>query len=448
MEDGGDMRRLPDKSDLVVRTLGEATSPSPLIGQRKRFVSTANGVLIGQEIGEQQRFLERGETPPAFEAAGPREEIFFEPRRVGCGIVTCGGLCPGLNDVIRSIVLTLTHAYGVHRILGFRYGYLGLSPDRPSEPIELDSPTVENIHQQGGTLLGTSRGPQDIGGMVDQLEKHDLQILFAIGGDGTLRGASALAAEIGRRGRSIGVIGVPKTIDNDLRWTQRTFGFVTAVEEAHSALVAAHNEARAAFNGVGLVKLMGRYTGLIAAHAALADGDVNFCLIPEVAFTLDGHGGFLERLEDRLADRRHAVVVVAEGAGQELIEPREDRRDASGNLKLKDVGIFLRQRIGEHFGSRGIPVDVKYIDPSYTIRSQPANSLDSGFCLILGQHAVHAAMAGRTDMVVGFWNHRFTHVPISLAVSGRKQVDPDGEIWQRVLGSTGQPSSMVGSTQP
>ncbi|MCZ6507432.1 MAG: ATP-dependent 6-phosphofructokinase, partial [Acidobacteria bacterium] len=361
------MRQLPDRSDLVIKALGKATQPSPLTARQKRFVTAANGVLIGQEAGEQKRFIERGETPPFFEAAGPREKIFFRPERVSCGIITCGGLCPGLNDVIRSIVLTLTHAYGVHRILGFRYGYFGLSPECPDEPIELDSVTVENIHRHGGTLLGTSRGPQDIGQMVDQLEKHDLQILFTVGGDGTLRGASALVAEIERRGLSISVIGVPKTIDNDLLWTQRTFGFSTAVEQAQSALTAAHNEARAAMNGIGLVKLMGRHTGLIAAHAALADGDVNFCLIPEVAFALEGKSGLLAQLETRLADRRHAVVVVAEGAGQELIESQSEGRDASGNLKLKDIGVFLRQRIGEHFSSRGMPVDVKYIDPGYTI---------------------------------------------------------------------------------
>jgi len=281
--------------------------------------------------------------------------------------------------------------------------------------------------------------------MVDQLVEHDLQVLFTIGGDGTFRGALALAEEIRRRERPIGVIGVPKTIDDDLLWTQRTFGFATAVDEAESALAAAHNEARAALNGVGLVKLMGRHSGSVAAHATLADGDVNYCLIPEVPFTLEGRGGFLETLEARLADRRHAVIAVAEGAGQELAAAAGGGRDASGNIKLGDIGIVLRDRIREHFSSRNIPVDVKYIDPSYTIRSKAANALDSAFCLVLGQHAAHAAMAGRTGMFVGFWNHRFTHVPFTLATSGRKQIDPEGEVWQRVLGTTGQPSSMAGS---
>ena len=440
-----DMRELPDKADLAIRTLGEATLPPPPAVKREGFVTAANDVLVAQDVGQQQPFLDRGEAPPFFEAAGPRAKIFFAPERVGCGIVTCGGVCPGLNDVVRSIVLTLNHAYGVRRILGFRYGYLGLSPESPCPPVALTPEMVENIHQQGGTMLGTSRGPRDLGRMADRLVELDLQVLFTIGGDGTLRGASALAAEIARRGLAISVVGVPKTIDNDLQWTQQSFGFATAVEEARAAVVAAHNEARAALNGVGLVKLMGRASGSIAAHAALADADVNFCLIPEAPFTLEGRGGFLELLQARIADRRHAVVVVAEGAGQELIASRSEVLDASGNLLLNDVGVFLRRRIREHFSARGIPIEVKYIDPSYTIRSRAANSFDSRFCLILGQHAVHAAMAGRTDMVVGFWNHRFTHVPIALAASERKRVDPDGEIWQRVLASTGQPSSMMGT---
>ncbi len=437
------MRLLPDQTGLVIETLGEPTLPSPLVGRRD-FVSVANGVLIGQQIGEQRQAIERGEEPPHFEAAGPREKIFFRPEKVGCGIVTCGGLCPGLNDVIRSIVLTMHHAYGVDRVLGFRYGYYGLMPQCPAEPVELDPGMVEYIHRQGGTMLGTSRGAQDTAVMVDQLVEHDLQVLFTIGGDGTLRGALAIAEEIRRRGLDIGVIGVPKTIDDDLMWTQRTFGFTTAVDEAEDTLTAAHNEARAALNGVGLVKLMGRHSGSIAAHATLADGDVNFCLIPEVPFTLEGRDGFLEALGNRLADRRHAVIAVAEGAGQELVAAGGGR-DASGNVKLGDIGIVLRDQIREHFSSRGIPVDVKYIDPSYTIRSKAANAFDSAFCLVLGQHAAHAAMAGRTGMFVGFWNHRFTHVPISLATSGRKQIDPEGEIWQRVLGTTGQPVSMAGS---
>ena len=428
---------IPGGRELEIRTLGDCREPSPLVGRRERF-ATDSRVLVAAETEQLEPFLGQGPVP-SFEAAGPHTEIFFSPRKLACGIVTCGGLCPGLNDVIRSVVLTLNHAYGVRRIYGFRYGYSGLTSGRDADPLPLEPKTVESIHQRGGTLLGTSRGPQSVEEMVDQLMRWQIGVLFAVGGDGTLRGASAIAEVIARRGLEIGVIGIPKTIDNDLVWTERTFGFATAVEQAQSVLAAAHAEARAAWNGVGLVKLMGRHSGFIAAHATLASGDVNFCLVPEVPFTL---GGLLSVLEQRLEDRRHALVVVAEGAGQDLIEGSQER-DASGNLKLKDVGVYLRQRIRAYFAGRDTPVDVKYIDPSYTIRSQPANSDDSSFCLMLGQYAVHAGLAGRTDMMVGFWNHRFVHVPLSLVAGRRKQLEPSGEIWQRVLSTTGQPRSMV-----
>jgi 6-phosphofructokinase 1 len=347
-----------------------------------------------------------------------------------------------LNDVIRSIVLTLAHGYGVKRVLGYRYGYAGLTANRLEDPMVLEPSTVQGINQDGGSLIGVSRGPQDVGEMVDQLAQDNVGVLFALGGDGTLRGASEVAREALRRGLPISVIGVPKTIDNDLVWTERTFGFATAVDEAWSVISAAHCEATSAWNGIGLVKLMGRYSGFIAAYATLSSGDVNFCLVPEVPFALDGDNGFLSVLEKRLADRRHAVIVVAEGAGQDLMQSEDDAHDPSGNVRLKDIGVWLRDRIRTHFGQRTIPVDVKYIDPSYTIRSHAATSLDSAFCLLLGQHAVHAGMSGCTDMMVGFWNHRYTHVPLSLVVGRRKQLEPDEEIWQRVLDTTGQPASM------
>ncbi|MBM3223570.1 MAG: ATP-dependent 6-phosphofructokinase, partial [Candidatus Tectomicrobia bacterium] len=299
----------------------------------------------------------------------------------------------------------------------------------------------------GGTLLGSSRGPQDVGDMVDTLVKWNVGILFAIGGDGTLRGGSALHQEITRRRLPIAVIGVPKTIDNDLLWIERSFGFATAVEEADNALVAAHAEARGAWNGIGLVKLMGRHAGFIATHASLANADVNFCLVPEVPFTLDGQGGFLQALEDRLDRKHHAVVVVAEGAGQELLQdPKRLAHDASGNLRLHDIGVFLRDQIVHYFAQCDKETSVKYIDPSYIIRGIPANAVDAEYCLLLGQHAVHAGMAGRTNMVVGYWNQHFTHLPIAQAVSGRKQLDPQGEVWQRVLEATGQPASLVGQS--
>ena len=429
---------LPSPDELEVSRLGEATLPSPLRGD-DTFVDEETRVFVASETDQL--------ATSSFEAAGPRAKLFFDPEKASCGIVTCGGLCPGLNDVIRSIVLTAHHRYGVRRVVGFRYGYAGLAAEKLEEPALLTIDDVKRAHQHGGTMLGSSRGPQDLGEMIDTLSAWDIDILFCIGGDGTLRGASELAGEIRRRGLEISVIGIPKTIDNDLLWTQRSFGLMTAVEAARAVVEAAHTEALGAWNGVGLVKLMGRNAGFIAAHASLASGDVNFCLVPEVPFTMTGSGGFLDSLEKRLAERHHALIVVAEAAGQELIENGGNPgRNSSVNPLLKDIGLFLKEEICAHLGAGGMPVDMKYIDPSYTIRGLPANSMDSSFCLILGQHAVHAGMAGRTDMMLGFWNHAFTHVPLQLVTRGRRQLDPRDEIWQRVLDATGQPAQMIGET--
>lgn len=358
-----------EQADLDVKSLGRCTRPTPLGGYHERFVDDAERVLLSADV----RDLDR---PLSFERAGPREKIYFDPASIACGIVTCGGLCPGLNDVIRSLVMTASYGYGVKRILGFRFGFAGLRAEPSAPPLELTPGAVERIHEDGGTILGSSRGPQDTGEMVSTLERHGVGLLFCIGGDGTLRGASDLVREIARRELGISVVCVPKTIDNDLMWVQRSFGFHTAVEEARRAIAAAHVEAKGAWNGIGLVKLMGRHSGFIAAEACLANNDANFCLLPEVRFTLDGRGGLLERLEQRLEQSHHAVIVVGEGAGQELMQREAEARDASGNILLADIGRFLHQRIAEHLTHRGIPTAVKYIDPSYMIRSVPANPND------------------------------------------------------------------------
>jgi 6-phosphofructokinase 1 len=430
-----------EPEELEVERLGQPRRPSPLLGRQERFIDDGERVLLHSDA----RMLDTSQGRLSFERAGPRKEILFDPSAIACGIVTCGGLCPGLNDVIRSLVMSLSFGYRVQRILGYRFGYAGLGADPPAPPIELTPEHAERIHEHGGTILGSSRGPHDVGDMVSKLVEHNVGILFCIGGDGTLRGASAIAQEIHKRGLEISVVGIPKTIDNDILWIERSFGFSTAVEYARRAIQAAHAEAKGAWNGVGLVKLMGRHSGFIAAEACLATNDANFCLVPEVPFTLEGQGGFLQLLEQRLEAKRHAVIVVAEGAGQELLEGAGEERDASGNLKLLDVGHFLRDRILAHLTERKIAGSVRYIDPSYLIRSLLANALDSEFCLLLGQHAVHAAMSGRTDMIVGFWNQRFTNVPIAAVTRQRNQIHPRGSLWPRVLEAIGQPASMVGS---
>jgi 6-phosphofructokinase 1 len=402
-----------------------------------RFVGEEH-VLYDSDLNAIRRYLDAGNEPPRFEVAGPRKKIFFDPSKLACGIVTCGGLCPGLNDVIRSIVLSLHHHYGVRTVYGFPYGYEGLVPKFRHQPVMLNPQVVAQINEMGGTILGSSRGNQDVSMMVDTLERMGIGILFCIGGDGTQRGAHAISEEAKKRGLKLSVIGIPKTIDNDISYVQVTFGFETAVSEAKKATYAAHAEAVGARNGIGLVKLMGRDSGFIAAFSVLVDNQVNFCLIPEISFTLYG---LLGALKQRLDRRGHAVIVVAEGAGQELFEASGER-DASGNIKYGDIGIYLRDAIRDYFRRIGMEINLKYIDPSYTIRSQPANPHDSAFCLLMGHNAVHAGMAGRTDMIVGFWNNQFTHVPTQLAVSARKKIDPTGWIWSDVLASTGQPAVM------
>jgi len=423
--------------DLSIVRLGEARVRSPL--RSVRFVDDAERVILTTGLEEIRTTFAEGTEPPSMEVAGPRAKIFHHPDNLVCGIVTCGGLCPGLNDVIRSVVLNLYHGYGVRTVYGFRYGYQGLVRPFVHEPVLLTPDSVRRIHEFGGTVLGTSRGPQDPRDMVRTLKDLGVKILFAVGGDGTLRGARNIAEEALRQGLEISVIGIPKTIDNDISFVQVTFGFDTAVAEAQRASSAANIEAEAAQNGIGLVKLMGRDSGFIAAYTALVNSQVSFCLVPEVPFRLER---LLELLAERLRESGHALVLVAEGAGQDLVG-KKGEVDASGNKRYGDIGVFLRDAINAHFREKKSEFTLKYIDPSYIIRSVPANARDSAFCLLLGQCAVHAGMAGCTNMVVGFWNHRFTHVPIGPAVSERKKIDPAGELWSSVLLSTGQPADLT-----
>ncbi len=422
--------------DFGISSLGKCSIPSPMSGIR--FVRENDRVLYNSYSEEIRACLSEGKEPPCMELAGPREKIYFDPAKLKCGIVTCGGICPGLNEVVRALVMSLFFHYGVKTVFGFPYGYEGLTYRHGHTPLELTPWNVNQIHGMGGSILGSSRGPQDVSEMVDTLEQMNIGILFTIGGDGTLRGGAAIAEEIRKRGLKIAVIGIPKTIDNDISFIEQSFGFETAVMEAVRATASAHNEATGARNGIGLVKLMGRESGFISAFSVLADNNVNFCLVPEVPFTLEG---FLDALKIRLKKRGHAVIVVAEGAGQDLF-PRTGEVDASGNIKFGDIGILLRDSINSHFKEIGMAVNLKYIDPSYTIRSVPASPHDSAFCLLLAHNAVHAGMAGRTGMVVGFWKGEFTHVPISLACSTRKKIDPEGWLWSSVLASTGQPRDM------
>jgi 6-phosphofructokinase 1 len=379
--------------------------------------------------------------PKSFERAGPREYLYFEPAKTRIAIVTCGGLCPGLNNVIRGIVNHIWEQYGVNKIYGIQYGYSGFEPEYNYPYVELTPEVVDDIHKAGGTMLGSSRGNQSVETIVDTLDRLNVNILFTIGGDGTQRGAHAISEEVKKRNLKISIDGIPKTIDNDINFIERSFGFETAFSIAQIVIQNAHYEAKGVYNGVAVIKLMGRDSGFIAANAALACPDVNFVLIPEMDFDLKGEKGFLTVLKERLKRKQHAVIVVAEGAGQSFFEDKEDE-DTSGNKKYEDIGLYIRDKISEEFKALNFPHNIKYIDPSYILRSTPANANDSKFCFQLAQNAVHAAMAGRTDFVVGYWQSSFTVLPILLATKERKKVDIEGDLWWSVLEATGQPISM------
>jgi 6-phosphofructokinase 1 len=428
-----------------ISTLGEAKIPSPILSTAKgergiSLVSDEKRILVDVDAAELTDLVKDGKTPLCFELAGPRDKIFFDPSKLRCALVTCGGLCPGLNDIIRSVVFELYYGYGAKNIYGIRYGLEGFIPKYEHDVINLTPEYVANINKRGGSVLGSSRGPQDIEEIVDCLDRMNIGILFMIGGDGTLMAATLIADAIASRNLKISVVGVPKTIDNDIYLVSRSFGFDTAVDVATQAISGAHNEAEGYPNGIGLIKLMGRHSGFIAATAVLAQQDVNFVLIPEVDFDLEGPNGLLSAIEERLADRGHTVIVAAEGAGQKFFSDANTQRDASGNIKLKDIGLHLKDTIPAHLADKGLDVTLKYIDPSYMIRSLPANANDRVFCNFLGRNAVHAGMAGKTNLLIGHWNNHFVHLPMKTVAGKRKHIEPQGMLWRSALEATGQGS--------
>ena len=426
----------PKNFDFQIQQLGAGEHANP--STHEIFIDDGERIAFSSQIKNLQHQFADKLPPPAFEKAGARKTIFHNPASTRAAIITCGGLCPGLNNVIKGLVNVLEESYGVENIFGIRYGYKGLTSQSKHSPIRLTSPSVDQIHKQGGTILGSSRGNQDPEEMVDQLQATGINILFCIGGDGTLKGAQAIAEAANRRDAKISVIGVPKTIDNDLGFVEKTFGFETSVQIAADIITSAHTEAEGAENGIGIVKLMGRDSGFITATASLANSVVDFCLIPETPFQFDGPDGINQASQTRLAQNNHAVIVVAEGAGQDLFTNKETRTDASGNILKDDIGELLKTKLSTHFSDRNIPISIKYLDPSYHIRSVAANASDAVFCYLLAEYAVHAGMSGKTNLVIGYWNNFFTHVPIHLATKERRMVELDSALWRGVVSATQQ----------
>lgn len=427
---------------FTIETLGKPAIDSPIDrADEITFIDDHERIAHNPQLSSISKAFAKGELPEGFEVAGPRAKIFFDPSATRAAIVTCGGLCPGINAVIRALVMQLWYRYQCHDILGIKYGYGGFSPDA-EPPLRLDPELVTDIHSKGGTMLGTSRGTPATGAIVDALERLGINMLFTVGGDGTMKGATAIWDEVKKRGLPIAIVSVPKTIDNDIPFVRRTFGFMTGVGIATQSVHAAHVEATGSPRGVGLVKIMGRHAGYIAANASLSSGHANFCLVPEVPFGLDGPDGLLALVERRVREKRHAVIVAAEGAGQYFFEKNDVRRDASGNVKLNDIGLYLKERITEHFAGKSYPINLKYIDPSYLIRSAQADATDQLHCARFAQNAVHAAMAGKSGLLIGYWHGLMTHVP-TRALSGMVQsINPKGELWLNVLEMTGQPATI------
>ncbi|MDR2149642.1 MAG: ATP-dependent 6-phosphofructokinase [Spirochaetaceae bacterium] len=438
--------------DFTIETLGKCNLKSPIVMSKISDDYIANYArddqFIRMNVTVDPEKPDLDEPFQKFEVAGPREMIYFSPQHVHAGIVSCGGLCPGINDVIRSIVHSLWYRYGVRRISGIRFGYLGFLPDHNFAPIQLNPSLVDDIHKIGGSFLGTARGGgNEVSTIVDTMEQLNLNMLFTIGGDGTQRGSLDIAEEISKRHLKIAMVGIPKTVDNDFFFIQKSFGFDTAVAKAVQVVASAHMEAHSQNNGIGLVKVMGRESGFIAAHTALASHEVNFVLIPEIPFNLEGYNGFFRHLQKRLESRHHAVIVVAEGAMQEQLMTTVEK-DAGGNIKLVDVGPYLKKRIQEYFTLKKIDITLKYIDPSYIIRSAPAISSDSIYCERLGNAAVHAAMAGKTKLIIGLIHNEFVHIPMKAAVARRSHVDPESSLWRDTIEATHQPVLMVNQFDP
>ncbi|KAJ4833291.1 ATP-dependent 6-phosphofructokinase 3 [Turnera subulata] len=376
-----------------------------------------------------------------FRRAGPRQKVYFGSDEVQACIVTCGGLCPGINTVIRELVCGLYDMYGVRRVLGIEGGYKGFYS---RNTVCLTPKVVNDIHKRGGTILGTSRGGHVTSKIVDSIQDRGINQVYIIGGDGTQQGASAIFEEIRRRGLKVAVVGIPKTIDNDILVIDKSFGFDSAVEEAERAINAAHVEAESHENGIGVVKLMGRHSGFIAMHATLASRDVDCCLIPESPFYLEGPGGLFEYIRKRLKEHGHMVIVIAEGAGQELLSgtmSNLDQRDASGNKLLQDIGLWISEKIKDHFAKQQkMTINLKYIDPTYMIRAIPSNASDNVYCTLLAQSAIHGAMAGYTGFTVGPVNGRNAYIPFHRVIEGRNKVVITDRMWARLLSSTNQPS--------
>jgi len=371
--------------------------------------------------------------------ANATRHIYWDPKDVRAAIVTCGGLCPGLNSVVRELTDCLYNEYGVKDILGMRGGYHGLSNPEELTPMYLTPKIVNEIHMKGGSVLMAGRGGNDCIRIVDKLKERDINMLFVVGGDGTQSGAHALFLEARKRKMPISIVGVPKSIDNDVMYFDKTFGFESAVAEAVSVIRGSFVEATSANRAVSIVKLMGRDAGFVSMYAAVASNLVDLCLIPEVDVKLQDVLAYVDKV---LAQKGYMVVAVAEGAGQNFVE--SEGVDPTGHTKYGDVGVFLRDAINEHLKRSDDGGRSFYFDPSYMIRAVPANPIDHIFCSRLSRDAVHTAMRGYTGVCVGPIHNIIIIMPMNNIASRQKTVNVHRNMWQVCVHQSGMPQQLAG----
>jgi 6-phosphofructokinase 1 len=450
-----------------------------------------------------------------FAEAGPRNMLRFpghHKKLLKVGVLVSGGIAPGINAVISGIVQrhVLYHTPQITdlrvpgktprsytlQVFGFRNGFAGLlAGDDVTVLYDSDSPDeklrahLRRIANRGGSEIGTSRyddllstadpdkREKDLDQVAENLANRHFDILYVIGGDGSMRAAHATWKRSRDNGKSLSVIGVPKTMDNDILWVWQSFGFLSAVEKAREALQQLHTEATSNPR-LCVVQLFGSDSGFVVSHAALASGVCDAALIPEVPFTMKKLADYItERLSKRFrpgagGQSPYGMIVMAETAVPQdaedyLSDPEVDLDEnekaaiqafvskgcrvhgqtpdelRTGGLKV--VSRVLQKRIREMKVDDAYWADFRVFtnEPRHLLRAIPPSASDVAFGQRLGVLAVDNAMAGYTDFMISQWMTEYVLVPLDLVVLGRKRVPPNGIFWKSVVASTGQPPELV-----
>jgi 6-phosphofructokinase 1 len=433
-------------------TLDEEDKP------RSAFVREGASIPVLHDWDIIQVFADNGylDAFPRFLRTGEQPEYRFDPTDVTIGILIAGGIAAGLNMVVDSIVkrhfaLATQIAGGEPqslRIYGYDGGYKGMMQSKrfllaPTEgagrranyPAGLPIRATDGQATSGGsTLVKAGRGEEltDEQAILSLAREHvrkivteGLDILYVIGGNGTLSWAARLceALEEMQDAKPIAIVGGPKTMDNDVFFTDATFGFRTAVDVATNFVLGIHHDARAQ-DRIGLLEVFGASAGWVALHAHADSGEGDEVLIPErMPEKREDHndflGGILDYVEKRLEDNDHAVVVVAEGAMPEWQWRDAGAKDrAFANLLSK-----MKQRYGPARAEAGKePFAISDVRTRYLVRGTPPNTYDIELCKVTGRLMVDTALAGFTGCAVHRWQNDYVLVPFRTAAERLKQV--------------------------